>query len=353
MTSVPVCEFCHKNKTSFINFKKGYKKYCSSSCFNISTKKGKISPHRSNTEDFTKKATKKHNGFYSYEKSIYSKAKNKLIITCPKHGDFLQSPDVHVRMGCGCKKCCDEKLHNLKVDKNWKEKFIKIHGNKFDYSESIYINDSTKLEIKCNICGNKFYQYSNNHKKFGCPFCAKNAKHTLESFLKKSNEFFANLYDYSLITKDNFSNKNKLPIICEKHGIFYKKMSAHISEHKGCPKCHTSKGEHYITSYLTKINEQFITDKTFPTCINIVKLRFDFYFPERNLILEFDGIQHFQPVERFGGKEAFEYLKKCDKIKNEWCKLNNIKLIRISYKDLRSGKIKEILDSIFQKETIS
>ena len=76
-------------------------------------------------------------------------------------------------------------------------------------------------------------------------------------------------------------------------------------------------------------------------CKDVNKLRFDFYLPEYNTCIEFDGLQHFKPIERFGGVEYFEDIKKKDKIKNEFCFDNKIELIRISYKNL--GKVEEVL----------
>jgi len=61
-------------------------------------------------ETFIKNAMKAHNGFYSYDKFVYIDAKTPGIITCPKHGDFPQTPDAHVNRTQGCPKCKSSKL---------------------------------------------------------------------------------------------------------------------------------------------------------------------------------------------------------------------------------------------------
>jgi hypothetical protein len=92
------------------------------------------------------------------------------------------------------------------------------------------------------------------------------------------------------------------------------------------------------------LNLKFENQKSFDDCINIKKLKFDFYLPDYNTCIEFDGAQHFRPIDRFGGEEYFNYIKLCDSIKNRYCVDKDIKLIRISYKEY--GKIGKIIYSV-------
>lgn len=71
------------------------------------------------------------------------------------------------------------------------------------------------------------------------------------------------------------------------------------------------------------------------------RLRFDFWLPDINTIIEFDGKHHFKPIEYFGGEYSFKKVKINDQLKNNYCKENNITLLRISYKDLK--RIEEII----------
>lgn len=97
--------------------------------------------------------------------------------------------------------------------------------------------------------------------------------------------------------------------------------------------CLLSKGEEKISNILAQHNIFFERQKVFKNCNFISSLRFDFYLPLINTIIEYNGIQHYQPVEYFGGKEQFINNQKRDQIKREYCLKNNIQLIEIKYSD--------------------
>jgi len=80
----------------------------------------------------------------------------------------------------------------------------------------------------------------------------------------------------------------------------------------------------------------------FDNCKNKNPLPFDFYLPEHNICIEFDGEQHFKSISYFGGEKGFKNTQKNDLIKTSYCKENNIKLIRINYLEFK--KIEEILN---------
>ena len=107
----------------------------------------------------------------------------------------------------------------------------------------------------------------------------------------------------------------------------------HIHKKQGCPICNDSKGEKEISMLLDKKNIIHIRQNKFEDCKNTQCLPFDFYLPEYDMCIEYDGRQHFEPVYDFGGLDQFEKTKRNDNIKNEYCKNNNIKLLRISYKE--------------------
>ena len=99
----------------------------------------------------------------------------------------------------------------------------------------------------------------------------------------------------------------------------------------GCPKCNRSKGELKISLWLDKNNIFYEPQMRFDDCCDTKPLPFDFYIPALNVAIEYDGKQHFEPIEHFGGEESFEILQKHDAIKNEYCKNNGISLLRIPY----------------------
>lgn len=98
-----------------------------------------------------------------------------------------------------------------------------------------------------------------------------------------------------------------------------------------CPHCNESSGEKEVSDILNKYNIEYIPQYKFNDCKFYNVLKFDFYLPEYNCCIEYDGGQHFEMVEWFGGFDGFANTIIRDTIKNEYCKKNNIKLIRIPY----------------------
>ncbi|MBS4894063.1 MAG: hypothetical protein KHZ90_09870 [Veillonella parvula] len=114
-----------------------------------------------------------------------------------------------------------------------------------------------------------------------------------------------------------------------------------------CPVCNESKGEKTIRLYLENNNIKFKQEYVFADCKHKYTLPFDFYIPNYNLCIEFDGIQHFEVREHFGGNKEFKNTQIRDEIKNKYCKDNNINLLRIPYWKL--DNIENILDEEFDR----
>lgn len=270
--------------------------------------------------DFIEKASKLHNGYYDYSYIHCIEKSTKIEIVCPKHGKFKQLINNHLS-GQGCPKCKGKSLSN--------EEFIErcntIHKNRYDYTQTIYKGAECKINIICKYHG-LFTQKASNHTnlKQGCPKCADVLISNTEDFINKSIKIHGYLYDYKNVSYKNA--KTNVEIICKKHGSFSQSPTKHLMM-QGCPICKLSKGELKIVKILTKNNIDFITQYKFEG-FNLV---FDFYIPSRNIVIEYDGVQHFKPVSHFGGQKAFESQKIRDSEKDEYCKLNKINLLRIPY----------------------
>jgi very-short-patch-repair endonuclease len=220
------------------------------------------------TLDYITRFINKHGDRYDYEKFENNGSQTKSIITCKIHGDFLQSPDNHSH-GQGCDKCLNDSLklsHSQIIDK-----FLEVHGNRYDYHKFVYAG-----------------------------------------------------------------NKNKSIIVCPKCGEFNQNSHDHLKGY-GCPKCKASKGESVIREYLTNNTIIFKEQKRFSDCRNKKPLPFDFYLPDHNICIEFDGQQHYHPLSFHSDQSKETKLKNLkivqinDKIKSDYCGINNIKLIRIPY----------------------
>lgn len=132
-----------------------------------------------------------------------------------------------------------------------------------------------------------------------------------------------------------FSQKKVWWICSEGHE--WQTTVAKRSQGRGCPGCNQSYNEMRIENLLKKFNVNYQIQYRIEDCKNVIPLPFDFATFNSNgdltALIEFDGKQHFEEIENFGGKEALRMTRKRDEIKNNYCKLNNITLIRIKYID--------------------
>lgn len=197
-----------------------------------------------------------------------------------------------------------------------------------------------KVTIICSIHG-IFHQTPNHHLNGkGCKSCGRLnnisvIKSTTSKFIKKAIEVHKNLYTYENVEYVN--SRTKVNITCKKHGTYECTPNNHLRG-KGCPICKFSKGELEILNWLTFNNISYIHQYKFTDCKNKRPLPFDFYLPEHNTCIEFDGKQHFKIPERSKDKlkneEEFVNIKLRDKIKDEYCNDNNIHLLRIPYNEI-------------------
>lgn len=209
-------------------------------------------------------------------------------------------------------------------------KAINIHGNKYDYSISNYINKRTKITIICPTHG-KFDQEAGSHiGGSSCPVCMNVHRPTTEEFINKAIAIHNDKYDYSLVKYSKTLDKVK--IICKDHGVFEQRPADHLSK-KGCPICRESKGEREIRNILNSKQIKFTQQNRFVDCKHIKPLPFDFYLPEHNTCIEYHGRHHYEPVTAFGGKKEFDLVQIRDEIKKKYCEDNNIRLIIINYKE--------------------
>lgn len=200
----------------------------------------KANSRKSNIDEFIEKSTEVHGDRYDYTKVVYSKANEKVIIICKKHGEFEQIPSDHYG-GHGCAKCGGEQNADnyRKTTAEFVEKANLIHGDKYDYSKSNYVNSKTKLTIICQKHG-EFEQIPSDHLYGkGCRLCANeqnrnNCRSDTDEFIEKSIKIHGNTYDY---TKVNYLKaQEKIIIICKKHGEFEQQACSHLFG-KGCSKC--------------------------------------------------------------------------------------------------------------------
>ena len=251
---------------------------------------------------------------YDYSLVEYKNMRTKIKII---HDDIIYEQYINSHL----KKCPVEGFLNQEI---FITKSKKKWNNKYDYSLVEFKNANTKIKIIYD--GIIYEQTPHNHLKYQ-PDKKIKLKST-EYFIKESKIIHDDIFDYSIV--EYINDRTKVNIICKKHGIFSQIPNSHLRG-KGCPSCNQSKGEFKVNKFLLKHNIVYERQKKFEDCKNIFCLPFDFYIPSIRTCIEFDGEQHYKPLDFFGGIESFKKLKINDKIKEDYCEDNYINLIRIKY----------------------
>ena len=274
------------------------------------------------------------------------------LCKCPSCGAITKVTLSTLSNGWRHCKPCHNKEKGAKLKKKNGTLFEKrarlIHGDTYDYSKVNYIDANTKVEIICPIHGS-FWQRPVSHLQgCGCSTCgyqipSKSLQSNKEEFIAKAREIHGNTYTYeNFVYKDA---KTKSYITCPIHGDFLQHPNGHLTG-RGCPECgKRSKGEDFIRNYLTEHNIDFDPQHKFKGCRDKRLLPFDFYLPDYNMCIEYQGIQHYDKNMQFMRNEAkYNYTIKHDKIKKQYCKYNNIKLEIIPY----NIDLQDKLDNLFE-----
>jgi protein-arginine kinase activator protein McsA len=221
---------------------------------------------------------KVHGDRYDYSKVVYKRAHIKVTIICPEHGEFLQAPYSH-KSGIGCPKCgyiCGAKKQSLTTEQIIKD-FREVHGDRYDYSKVVYVNDSTKVFIFCPEHG-EFWQRAHDHKRgIGCPSCGKGQiseplfRECLETIVSRFGDF-----KFPNIRPDWLRNPE--------------------------------------------------TDN---------RLELDCYNEELELAFELQGTQHYKPLKHWGGQKQFVKTIRRDNHKLTECRKHGVQLFRIDNRPVR------------------
>lgn len=358
------------------------------------------------TENFIQRSKKCYGDYLDYTKTVYKGLDEKLIITCPKHGDMEVVARDHFfsrkSNKYGCRECTVEDYKETRVSKAL-ERFRLTHGDTYDYSKLVYVNMNVEGEIVCRKHGSFWQRLFKHAEGSRCPKCVREEeKLSLEDFTSKARSLFGDKYDYSRVTlslgvnvkmqigcpvhgffvqrlnshlqgngckkcyqeeqrksTDEFirdarsihgdkydysrvvyvGNKHKVEIVCPKHGSFFQQPNSHLSYKSGCLLCSDSKGERAVEAFLKKCNIKHVREYSIPN----YRYRYDFYLPDTNTFIEFHGVQHYRPVEYFGGKEAFIKIKKRDLRKKMLVEEIGGKLITIPFTHLDKGTLEKTL----------
>ena len=266
----------------------------------------------------------------------YINNKTKLKMICPKGHKFEVRFDMF-KHGQRCPICAGTKKITYEEAKSYIESFdYRLISNE-------YINNKTKLKMKCPKDHEFEMRFDHFKRGIRCPICG--GTHRLDYNYVKS---YIERFNYKLLSKEYKNNRSLLDVRCPKGHEFKVKFN-NFQFGSRCPKCAYSKGETELKRVLKELKIEYKHQHCFKNCKIKRCLPFDFYLPKYNCCVEFDGRQHFEVVGAFGGLNGFIDTKIRDTIKTEFCKKNDINLIRIPYWDI--DNIKNILlDKIINKQ---
>lgn len=281
------------------------------------------------------------------EYSVLTKYKNCNTEVLFKHNkcgnEFMLKP-TYFTNGVRCPKCslAHRVMLRTKPDDIYKNEVKEKFGDEYlVYGK--FIKGQQKMKYKHLKCGYEFTMYPNTFiKGCGCPKCSHKMKMTTELFKQEVFDLVAD--EYSVVGE--YQNAHaKIEIRHNSCGTIYKTCRHSFLKGNRCPCCATSKGEEAISRWLDKNIISYESQKTYKDLIGTGGglLSYDFYLPNYNLLVEFNGIQHYKPVPHFGGEKTFENQKEHDRRKLEYANNNNIGLLSIRYSDYR--KIDEILQN--------
>lgn len=298
-------------------------------------------------QDFFTRAPLIHNHYYTYDNVVYKGTKVPVMITCPKHGDFPQQPYKHLGYPDrdippqGCNQCGGERAAD--GQKLGKEEFIrrayeKYGSNLFNYDSVVYINVDTPVEIYCNDHKQFFTQTPYNHLRsaHGCPDCS-SEKRGIAKINSSSVAFWeiANQDDnFDWSSFEYISAITDSTLICRKCKEPFQTNPNRYLSGKRCPHC-VNKTE--LKLYQTLIQRYPTLERRISTdwCRNPetnLSFPFDFLIQEFNLIIELDGIQHFENVKHY--RDTYEQTHERDIYKQRCANENGYSVIRIFQEDV-------------------
>lgn len=266
-----------------------------------------------------------HNEGYELLSSEYINAKSSLQIKCNKGHVYISNWN-RFQYGTRCPYCVG-KYRTIKEAKE----YFSMYG--YIITDNDYISSRAKMNVLCPNGHKIQISYNNFTNGKRCLKCDIEKKTFSYEYVKS----YIKNFNYTLLDKEYKNSNTKLNMICNA-GHVYSATFDGFKRGKRCPYCKTSNGENKIANILKELKITYIRQYSFNECKNINRLSFDFYLPKYNLCIEYDGQQHFKPVD-FSGKnrkrsiDEFTNTLIRDAIKNQYCEDNNINLLRIPFWD--------------------
>ena len=267
----------------------------------------------------------------------YINNKTKIKVKHNKCGHIYKVTPHHFLRGVRCPKCYGTPK---KTDVQFKKEVYDLVGDEYTFLD-YYIDANTKLRVKHNRCGNTYSvlpsSFLRGHR---CPYCYGN--------LKKNNADFKR-YIYNLVGAEYkfldtyVDSKTKIRVKHIKCGNIYEVTPNNFFTGYRCPYCSSPKGEVAVNKILKSLRIKYEPQKTFDDLRDNRLLSYDFFVPSQSILIEYQGLQHYEPIDIFGGVSQFKLQQKHDKMKSDYAKAHNYNLIAVPYTEDTFSKIKKYL----------
>lgn len=287
--------------------------------------------------------------------------------TCEQYKS-LRGSIIKKAQTCGCKKNSDKKPRIIKIKPKTKENFhgIDLTGQRFsrlvvleyaDEKYQVFYNGYHRNTWKCKCdCGNICYATTENLRRGDTPSCGCITK---ENRRKSVKDLSGQRYGHLLVLKwlGTVNKNSKYLVKCDcgkEYEVYASDLIQGTTTSCGCVK--ESHGENKIRKILTDNNIQFISQKSFTDFKykdTNGRPRYDFYLPKYNILIEYDGEQHFRPVFSWDTADQYLVRVKHDQEKNNYAIIHNLTLIRIPYTHYNDLKLEDLLinsDFIYKEE---
>lgn len=268
----------------------------------------------------------------------YVTAHAKIKFKCLNCGLIHSTQAVHLINGVGCPRCSNRMTLTQDVfERKVKEKNPNI------VILSKYVNNKSIIKYKCRNCG---YESETMAKRLlgghGCAKCGGTLKETNVGFKERMKQVHPDIE----VLSEYKNNKTKIHCKCTICNKEWYARADHLLSGSGCPVCCLPRGEKDICNILMRHKIKYEQQKEYCGLIGLGggNLSYDFYLPDYNLLIEYQGVQHDKPVSFFGGKEKFELQQEYDRRKKEYAQAHNIQLLEIWYNENIEQKLKETLN---------
>lgn len=248
-------------------------------------------------------------------------------------------PNSMISRGSGCYECGRKRAAKKQMKPH--EEFVKELPEGIEALEK-YRGAHRQIRFKCNKCREEYKTIPRMLVKRGCSRCRGTHRRTIGDVKEEIAELSEG--EYEVVSEEYNDPHTHIKVKHKECGNIYPVSRANFRRGKRCPKCASSKGERKVARILDKRGIEYEPQKTFENLEYRSNLYYDFYLGEHKILIEYQGIQHYEPVKYFGGEKRFRVQKEIDKLKREYANKHGYSLVEIPYIESSEEEIEKYLE---------